>query len=353
MHYKSEINELEFFKSKSILIIGACGTIGKNLATKLLDFKPARLRLLDVDDTALTELSDELSLKDEAGSLRFLYGNIRDKERLIRSFEDIDYVFHCAAIKHVNIGEYNPREVVLTNIIGTQNVIDAALHNCVKKVIFTSSDKAVNPTNTMGASKLVGEKLFIAANNIRGSRDTIFAVVRFGNVLGSRGSIIPRFKKRIKKGLDLIVTDPEMTRFMMPTQDAVNLLIKSMILSKGGEIFVLKMPTLILKDLVELFQEYAWLSSGTKSQIKITGILPGEKNYEELMTDEEARRSIEVDDMYVVIPNIKEIQKWYEPSIMKQLGKINTRVYNSRFTKALTKIELSKMLNKFRIFEEV
>ena len=149
MHYNNTVEISKFFKSKSVLIFGACGTIGKNLAQQILKYDPFRLRLLDVDDTGLTELNDELQKDDEHEALRILYGDIRDKERLIRASEEIDYIFHCAAIKHVAIGEYNPREVVRTNIIGTENVIEAALHNNVQKVIFTSSDKAVNPVNTM------------------------------------------------------------------------------------------------------------------------------------------------------------------------------------------------------------
>lgn len=349
LYGKEDLDPLNFLESKAILITGACGTIGKNLAERILDCNPGVLRLIDNEDTAMTELKDELEIKDENKVLRFLLGDIRDRKRLIRAFEGIDYVFHCAALKHVAIGEYNPGEIIRTNITGTENVIEAALQNKVKKIVYTSSDKAVNPVNTMGASKLLGEKLIVAANYIRGSSPSIFSAVRFGNVLGSRGSIIPRFKKRAKKGLHLIVTDPEMTRFMMPICDAIDLTIKGMILSRGGEIFVLKMPCLILRDLVDIFLEYSWMKYGINQTTKTTGLFPGEKIYEELMTEEETTRAIETDDMYIVLPHIHELLLDYPDSILNQKGQIHTKAYNSQFTAPLSKRELRDLLKKFNV----
>jgi len=339
-----EVNIRKFFESKSILITGACGTIGKNLARQLLGYKLAGLRLLDNDDTAITELKDEFEYLDDEEILRFLIGDIRDKERLIRAFEGVDYVFHCAALKHVAIGEYNPREVILTNVNGTENVIEAALQNNVKKVVYTSSDKAVNPVNTMGASKLLGEKLIVAANYIRGSSQTRFSAVRFGNVLGSRGSIIRRFEKRVEKNLPLIVTDPNMTRFMMPIRDAINLTLKTMVLSEGGEIFVLKMPSLILADLVDIFIEYAWMKYGINPTVNTIGLFPGEKSYEELMTEEEVSRALETKDMYLVLPHIKELLEDYPKNILGQRGNIQTKSYNSQHTDPISKNDLKKLL---------
>ncbi len=351
MYTTNETQLQEFYEAKSILIIGACGTIGKNLAKQILKYNPKKLRLFDSDDTALIELSDEVEEEDQ-DVLRFLVGNIRDKERLVRAFEDIDYVFHCAAFKHVAIGEYNPREVIHTNIIGTENVIDAAIRNNVRKVLFTSSDKAVNPINTMGASKLLGEKIIIAGNTIRGPRRCIFSAVRFGNVLGSRGSIIPRFKKRIERGMKLIVTDPDMTRFMMPVDDAVKLTLKSMAFAIGGEIFVLKMPTVVLKDLVELFVDYAWEKYGIKAKIQEVGSFPGEKDYEELMTGIEIPRAVELDDMYIVLPHIEELLGWYTKELLAQMGKIRTKAYDSRFTTSLAKNDLKEILKDISVFEK-
>lgn len=347
-YYDENISPEEFFNEKSILITGACGTIGKNLARQLLNYNVQTLRLFDLDDTKLTELRDEL---ENFTNVRYLIGDIKDKERLSRAFQRIDYVFHCAALKHVYIGEYNPREVILTNVIGTENVIEAALRNNVEKVIYTSSDKAVNPTNTMGASKLLGEKLITAANYARGTARTIFSSVRFGNVLGSRGSIIPRFKQRVQKNLVLTVTDPTMTRFMMPIQHAVNLVIKAMVLAIGGENFVLKMPSVLLNDLVELFQDYAWLKYGINPKIDVIGVYPGEKNYEELLTEAESLRAIESTEMYIILPMMREIREKYPQKIVQQVGKLKTHEYNSHNVKPIPKTELEKLLAKFDIFE--
>lgn len=345
-----ENNATEFFSAKSVLITGACGTIGKNLAKELLKLKIGKLRLFDVDDSKLTELKDEFENYNER--IRYLLGNIRDKTRLVRAFENIDFVFHCAALKHVEIGEYNPREVIRTNINGTENVIEASLINNVKGVIFTSSDKAVNPVNTMGASKLLGEKLIVAAGYIKGSNVTRFSAVRFGNVLGSRGSIIPRFKKRMEKGLKLIVTDPKTTRFMMPIQNAVDLTIKAMINSVGGEIFVLKMPTLLLGDLVDLFLEYAWMKTGNKLCVEFRGLFPGEKNYEELMTKEEISRVVETEKMYIILPHIDELRRTFPKDMLKYSGKIHTRIYNSHLSSSMSKEDLKEILEKYEVFAQ-
>jgi FlaA1/EpsC-like NDP-sugar epimerase len=348
-----EVNARKFFESKTILITGACGTIGRNIARQLLGYKLAGLRLLDTDDTTITELKDELEYFNKEGILRYLVGNIRDKERLIRAFERVDYVFHCAALKHVAIGEYNPREVILTNVNGTENVIEAALRNNVKKVVYTSSDKAVNPVNTMGASKLLGEKSIVAANFVRGSSKTRFSAVRFGNVLGSRGSILKRFEKRVKKNLPLIVTDPDMTRFMMPISDAVNLTLKAMVLSEGGEIFVLKMPSLILSDLIDIFMEHVWKKYSVKPEINLIGLFPGEKTYEELMTDEELSRALETKDMYLILPHIKELLDDYPKNVLDQRGNILTKSYSSQHVDPISKNDLKKLLTKANLLRGI
>ena len=345
-----------YFESKVIIITGAGGTIGKNITKTLLAYNPKSIRLLDNDDTIITELKDELEVLDNKLILRYFIGDIRDRNRMIRALEGVDYVFHCAALKHVAIGEYNPGEIILTNINGTENVIEASLQNNVERVIYTSSDKAVNPVNTMGATKLLGEKLIIAANYIRGSKRTIFSSVRFGNVMGSRGSIIPRFKKRIKQGLPLVVTDPDITRFMMPIKDAVDLTIKALVISNGGEIFVLKMLSLKLGDLVDLFIEYAENKYGQKIKSDVLGLFPGEKLFEELMTEDELARVIELDDMYVILPYIKELlqqyPKEYPKEIQKLLGKIQDKNYNSHLTSQLSKEELKNVLNSYDVFTD-
>ena len=217
-------------------------------------------------------------------------------------------MLHTAARKHVIINEISPVEAIYTNIVGTQNVIDASLDSGVQKVIFTSSDKAVNPTNVMGTSKLMGERLMTAANASTRERFPIFASTRFGNVLGSNGSVIPIFHNQITTGKDISLTDPDMTRFVMTVDEAVRLVLKSVELAKGGEVFVTKMPIIRIEDLA-----YAMIDIckdrgiDNNTQVKIIGVKPGEKMYEELINDEEVRRTIEIDDFFAVLPAFKGI----------------------------------------------
>jgi len=223
------------FKNKKILVTGGTGSIGQEIMREILRYEPEVVRILDVDETKQFELEQEYGNRE---NVRFLLGDIRDKERLYRAIEDIDIVFHTAALKHVLACEYNPFEGVKTNVIGIQNLISVCIDEEVEKVIFTSSDKAVNPTNVMGATKLLAERLMTSANYYKGTRRTIFSSVRFGNVLGSRGSVIPLFKKQIEAGGPVTLTNKEMTRFIMPMRDAINLLFKATELAQGGEIFI-------------------------------------------------------------------------------------------------------------------
>ena len=227
-------------------------------------------------------------------NIRFLIGDVRDKERIERAMEGIDIVFHIAAMKHVPSCEYNPMEAVKTNVIGTQNVITAAINNNVGKVILTSTDKTISPTNTYGATKLLAERLIVSANYYKGTSNTIFSAVRFGNVMGSRGSVIPLFKKQILENKEITVTDSGMTRFMMTLSQAVDLTLEACVRAQGGEIFVLKMPVINLKDLVDVtIEEVSKKYNINSEQIKIKeiGLRPGEKLYEELMTFEESKNA--------------------------------------------------------------
>jgi FlaA1/EpsC-like NDP-sugar epimerase len=292
-----------FFTNKKVLIIGGTGTIGRNLLFQVLADNPTVVRILSRDEHKQFELQRELV---EFTNIRYLIGDVRDLERLERAMQDIDYVFHAAAMKHVPACEYNPFEAVQTNVIGTQNVIQAALRTGVKRTIFTSTDKAISPTNTYGASKLMAERLISAAQSQAGSRDTLFAAVRFGNVMGSRGSVIPLFQWQIKEKREITVTDPESTRFMMTVQQATGLTLRAMQLARGGEIFVLKMPVIRLRELAEtVIEEYTdVLGIPTHSvNVKHIGLRPGEKMFEELMTEAEAEHAIELPDMFV-IPNV-------------------------------------------------
>ena len=295
------MQESEFFKNKSMLVTGGSGSIGRLLVKELLKYDPYVVRVLDNNETGLFELFHEFKSK----KIRPLVGDIRDKERLIRAMEDVDIVFHAAALKHVPLCEYNPFDAVKTNIIGTQNIMDAALDQHVEKVILISTDKAANPTNVMGATKLLAEKLTISMNNYRGSKKTIFCCVRFGNVLNTRGSVIPLFKKQIMQGGPVTVTDPKMTRFMMTIQKAVSLVLKASEIATAGETFILKMPVVKIGDLAKVMIEELALEYGHNPEsidIINIGKRPGEKLYEELMTEYEAEYAYENEEMFVIVP---------------------------------------------------
>jgi UDP-N-acetylglucosamine 4,6-dehydratase/5-epimerase len=291
-----------FFANKKVLLIGGTGTIGQSLLKKILQDGPAVVRIFSRDEHKQFELQQ---LTKSYANIRFLIGDVRDADRVLRAMRDIDYVFHTAAMKHVPSCEYNPYEAVQTNIIGTQNVIQASLSAGVSKTIFTSTDKAIAPTNTYGASKLMAERLISSAQFNSGSHGTVFAAVRFGNVMGSRGSVIPLFMNQIVRDRQITLTDADMTRFMMTQHQASSLTIKAMEQAHGGEVFVLKMPVIKLSYLAKAVIESVAPKYGiTPSDISIKqiGLRTGEKMYEELMTDIEARDAVELDDMFK-IPN--------------------------------------------------
>lgn len=294
-----------FLKNKNILITGGAGSIGSEIARKLLSYKVGVVRVLDIDEGAQFELAQELRSRI---NVRFLMGDVRDKERMKRAMENIDIVFHAAALKHVPSCEYNPFEAVKTNVLGTQNVIEAAIDLEVEKFIIISTDKAVNPINVMGATKLLAEKLTISANYYKGPRKTAFLCARFGNVLGSSGSVTPTFVKQIAKGGPITITDPNMTRFVMTIQRSVELVLKAAQISKGGEVFIFKMPVVRVGDLAEvmikeLAPRYGYRASDVKT--KIIGPRPGEKFHEELMTEEESVWAQETKDMFIVRPPVE------------------------------------------------
>lgn len=288
------------YKDKKILITGGTGTIGSQLTKRLLEEEPSVIRIFSRDEYKQFEMAQDF--RGYTPQLRFLIGDIRDQQRLIRAMEGIDYVFHCAAMKHVPACEYNPFEAVQTNVVGTQNVIQAAIENKVKKVLFTSTDKAISPTNTYGATKLTAERLISAAELHKGAKSTVFSSVRFGNVMGSRGSVIPLFKKQIIEQRKITITDPNMLRYMMTPSQAIELILKANELALGGEVFVLKMPLIRMGDLAEVVIEQTKEQYGITEHISIEeiGLRPGEKRFEELMTDDEARIARETEEMYVI-----------------------------------------------------
>ena len=290
------------YKGKKILITGGTGTIGQNLTRRLLQEEPEVIRIFSRDEYKQFEMAQDLS--GYSSKLRFLIGDVRDQQRLIRAMEGIDYVFHCAAMKHVPACEYNPFEAVQTNVMGTQHVIQAALENKVTKVLFTSTDKAISPTNTYGATKLTAERLISAAEFHKGSKSTIFSSVRFGNVMGSRGSVIPLFKKQILEQRKITLTDPNMLRYMMTPSQAIELILKANKLAAGGEVFVLKMPLVRMGDLAEVVIEEITSTYDITEYISIEeiGLRPGEKRFEELLTDDEVRVACETDEMFIILP---------------------------------------------------
>ncbi|KUO39228.1 MAG: hypothetical protein AVW05_04540 [Hadesarchaea archaeon DG-33] len=295
----------KFFKGKRILVTGGAGSIGSAITRKLLSYDVRVVRILDIDEARQFELEQELVPNP---NVRFLIGDVRDKERIKRAMEDIDIVFHAAALKHVPSCEYNPFEAVKTNVFGTQNVIDSAINEEVEKFVTISTDKAVNPINVMGATKLLAERLTISANYYKGVRKTTFSCVRFGNVLGSSGSVLPVFAKQIRDGGPVTVTDPKITRFVMTIQRSVELVLNATQMARGGETFIFKMPAMRIGDLAEamireLAPEYGHKLSDIKT--KIIGIRPGEKFHEELMTEEESVWARETEDMFIVQPPIE------------------------------------------------
>ena len=333
------MKEIEkFFKDKDVLVTGGCGSIGSKLVEQLLRYDVKRVRVLDHNESGLFHLQERLKQYEK---LRTLIGDIRDEERLRWAMQDVDIVFHAAALKHVPLCEYNPFEAVSTNVHGTQNLIDVARDEEIDKFIAISTDKAVNPINTMGATKLLSEKLVL--NAPFGDVKTAFSCVRFGNVLNTDGSVIPVFQEQIKNGGPVTVTSNEMTRFFMSIKDAVDLILNATQKADGREIFILKMNTMRIVDLAEAMIEELAPKYGHKDiQIEMMGIRPGEKIYELLMTEEEAQYAEDWGDMFVLKPGL------FTPHyISKEVTSqpIPVEEYDSRNAKLLTKKEIKTILN--------
>jgi len=331
----------EAFRDKRILITGGTGSIGSELVKKLLEHNPKVIRIFSNDENAQFELEQELQEYEE--NLRFLIGDVRDRERLKRATEDIEIIFHAAALKHVPSCEYNPFEAIKTNVIGTQNLLEVAMDENVEKVITISTDKAVKPANVMGATKLLAERLTIAANYYRGFKRTVFSCVRFGNVLGSRGSVVQLFEKQIQNGGPVTLTDPDMMRFVMSIDKAIELVLKAAHMARGEEIFIFKMPALYVRNLAEVMIEKLAPKYGYKPEnieIKVIGKRKGEKLYEELITEDEAMNAYETEDMLVVLPETPQIIQ----IPIEGLKKVPFKRYTSKDTPELTKKEIGKLL---------
>lgn len=286
------------FDNKTILITGGTGSFGRQYTWTLLNrYSPKKIIIFSRDELKQFEMQQQFG----GAEMRYFIGDVRDGDRLRQAMRGVDYVIHAAALKQVPAAEYNPMECIKTNIHGAQNVITAAIENEVKKVIALSTDKAANPINLYGATKLASDKLFVASNNLTGGRRTRFSVVRYGNVVGSRGSVVPFFKKLLSEGVtELPVTDPHMTRFWITLQQGVDFVLKNFERMHGGEIFVPKIPSMNILDLVE--------SLAPGISIKIIGIRPGEKLHEIMCPADDSHLTLEFHDHYVIRPSIMFVQ---------------------------------------------
>jgi UDP-N-acetylglucosamine 4,6-dehydratase len=287
------------FNNKNILITGGTGSFGKKYTEIILSkYKPNKIIIYSRDELKQYEMAQSFNDK----CMRYFIGDVRDKSRLKEAMDDVDFVIHAAALKHVPVAEYNPMECIKTNIDGAQNVIEAAISNNVEKVIALSTDKAANPINLYGATKLASDKLFIAANNMVGKRNTRFAVVRYGNVIGSRGSVIPFFKKIISQGAtEIPITDEKMTRFLITLEDGVNFVLKNFERMHGGEIFIPKIPSIKITDLAKAL--------APNLPHKIIGIRPGEKLHEIMCPSDDSHLTLEFNDHFVIKPTIQFINE--------------------------------------------
>ncbi len=282
--------------NKSILITGGTGSLGKELTKTIFEKWPdvKRLVIYSRDEQKQFQMAQEYPA-DKYPAIRFFIGDVRDLDRLKRAFIDVDYVIHAAAMKHVHIAEYNPDECVKTNVGGAENVIQASLSSDVTKVVALSTDKACAPINLYGATKLTSDKLFIAANNIKGKKDIKFSVVRYGNVMGSNGSVIPYFMGKRKEGV-LPITDPNMTRFNISLQDGVGMVLHALATAWGGELFVPKIPSYKITDVAT--------AVGPECEQKIIGIRPGEKVHEEMITVSDSFTTYDLGKYYVILPQV-------------------------------------------------
>jgi len=291
-------NSFKLFKmmnNKSILITGGTGSLGKAITKHLLEKYPKvrKVIIFSRDEQKQFEMNQEFPI-EKFSQMRYFIGDVRDLNRLERAFIDVDYVIHCAAMKHVPIAEYNPDECIKTNIFGAQNIINAALKSKVKKVIALSTDKASSPVNLYGATKLTSDKLFIAANNIKGNDPIGFSVVRYGNVMGSKGSVIPFFLQKKKEGI-IPITDPNMTRFNISLQEGVNLVLFAIENSLGGEMYVPKIPSYNIMDLADAI--------APECKKEIIGIRQGEKIHEEMISESDSFNTYDIGKYYIIIPN--------------------------------------------------
>ena len=328
------------FEKSRILITGGTGSLGQALTKRLLKFNVESIRILSRNENKQIEMESRFNDK----RIRFFLGDIRDKDRLVTAFEDIDYVFHAAALKHVPKIEYNPFEAIKTNIIGSQNVIDACFSSRIKKVICIGTDKSVSPLNTYGATKLLMEKLFITANNYLASKNhsTKFIAVRYGNVVGSSGSVIPKFIEQIRNKKKITITDLNMTRFSITMDEAIDFILNVTKFGQGSEVFVPKIKSYILSDvklaLNQIFGDYGQ---------ELIGIRPGEKLYEDLISSEEMRYTWDYRGMYMITNPL--FAKFDPKTIDKIYPKIKHIISTEKFSsESSEKISVNELIKIFK-----
>lgn len=325
------------FNDKTILITGGTGSFGKQYTRTLIErYKPKKIIIYSRDEFKQYEMEQEF----HHPCMRFFIGDVRDKDRLIQATRNVNFIIHAAALKQVPAAEYNPMECIKTNIHGAENIINAALHNEVEKVMALSTDKAANPINLYGATKLASDKLFVAANNLVGERPTRFSVVRYGNVVGSRGSVLPLFEKLIAEGIKkLPITDERMTRFWITLQDGVDFVLKNFERMHGGEIFVPKIPSVKIVDLAA--------AMASELETEIIGIRPGEKLHEIMCPADDSHLTLEFSDHYVIRPSITFTSKTNQFEV-NMLGEKGTPVKQGFEYNSGSNVEL---LNNAQILE--
>jgi len=330
------------FAGKRVLVTGGTGSFGHQIVDRLLEESPAEIRIFSRGEDKQVRMTEEYGMGHQyprKGALNFVIGDVRNQNSVREAVRGIDIIFHAAALKQVPLCEYHVWEAVQTNVLGAQNVVLAALEENVEKVVAVSTDKAVKPVNAMGMTKSIQEKLFTAANFHKSGKRTVFLCVRYGNVVGSRGSVIPLFKRQIEAGGPITITDPRMTRFMLTLPQAIELVFHAASEGKGGETFVLKIPAALVTDVAEVMMES--LSSGKKLPVDIVGVRPGEKIHEVLVSEAEAVRTIEDESTYVILPQIdlEETRSFYG-----QKSFVSFSEYSSDAARRLDKAAIRSLL---------
>jgi FlaA1/EpsC-like NDP-sugar epimerase len=330
------------FKDKIILITGGTGFLGRTLTEAILKQSPQSIRLLSRDEVKHYRTQELFKYHPK---IRNFIGDVRDYGRLIKATRNVDIVIHAAALKRLDLIEYNVEESIKTNIIGTLNIVNACLENHVKKAVFVSTDKACSPVNTYGACKFVSERIFSESHHSRGDVKIIFTTVRFGNVLESTGSVIPLFRSKIKNGDPIPLTDPQMTRFIITPQQAIDLIFNAIEYSRGGEVFVPHLPSFKILDLIEILKK----KKQGNNKVKIIGIRPGEKIHELMINQTEMPRTFKLKNFYIIYSSIGKPRRGRLPAWLKQATKVKTMTEYSSKDHVISKTKLEKLFQQLKL----